>query len=93
MGAEAVRACRRLGEDVAADAEASLCNVALIPIDEAVLLAARRLDPTGLRTLDAIHLATAASLGSDLGALFTYDARLAEAARDAGIEVQAPREP
>lgn len=93
MGAEAARACRRLGEDVAADAEASLRNVALIPIDEAVLVAARRLDPTGLRTLHAIHLATAASLGSDLGALFTYDARLAEAARAAGLEVQAPSPP
>ena len=90
MGTEAVRACRRVGENVAADAEARLRDVALIPIDDAVLHAARRLDPTGLRTLDAIHLATAASLGADRGALFTYDARLAQAARDAGLVVQAP---
>ncbi|MDQ3721719.1 MAG: PIN domain-containing protein [Actinomycetota bacterium] len=90
LSTEAVRACRRLGERVAADAETSLDDVALIPVDGAVLAAAGRPEPTALRTLDAIHLATALSLGGDLGALFTYDARLAAAAHDAGLEVRAP---
>lgn len=43
-----------------------------------------------LRTLDAIHLATALRLGSDLDAVVTYDNRLAEAARTLGLPVAAP---
>jgi predicted nucleic acid-binding protein len=41
--------------------------------------------------LDAIHLATAQLLGSDLGPFVTYDDRLAQAARRAGVRVTAPR--
>lgn len=87
---EAVRAGRRLGEQVAASAEASLSDIALVPMDDTVLAIARRLDPSELRSLDAIHLATALSIGSDLGALFSYDDRLAAAALAAGLRVLAP---
>jgi len=90
LGVEAVRACRRLGDDVADSAEASLSDVALVPIDGAVLTIARRLDPSELRSLDAIHLATALSIGSDLGALFSYDDRLTVAAQAAGLSVLTP---
>jgi predicted nucleic acid-binding protein len=44
-----------------------------------------------LRSLDAIHLATARVLGPDLDGLATYDDRLAMAAKDAGIPVIDPR--
>lgn len=91
LGVEAVRACRRLDEEVAASVEASLSDIALIPMDDTVLRIARRLDPRDLRSLDAIHLATALSIGSDLGALFSYDDRLAAAAAAAGLHVVAPR--
>jgi predicted nucleic acid-binding protein len=90
LGVEAVRACRRLGEGVADSAEASLSNIALVPMDEAVLAVARRLDPSELRSLDAIHLATALSIGTDLGALFSYDDRLTAAAVAAGLRVLTP---
>ena len=43
-----------------------------------------------LRTLDAIHLATAVSLRDDLESLVTYDHRLAQATTDAGIAVLSP---
>jgi hypothetical protein len=43
-----------------------------------------------LRSLDAIHLATARLLGEELTALLTYDDRLAKAAEDAGIRVHTP---
>jgi hypothetical protein len=43
-----------------------------------------------LRTLDAIHLATAVSLGHELAGMVVYDRRLARAARDAGLTVWAP---
>jgi len=58
-------------------------------MDEAVLRAAAGLDPPDLLSLDAVHLATAASLRG-LGALCCYDRRLAAAARAAGIEVAQP---
>jgi predicted nucleic acid-binding protein len=45
-----------------------------------------------LRSLDAIHLATARVLGPDLDGLATYDDRLAAAAKDAGIPVVDPRD-
>jgi len=63
-----VRACRRLGEQVAASAQASLSDIALVPMDDIVLAIARGLDPTELRSLGAIHLATALSISRDLGA-------------------------
>jgi predicted nucleic acid-binding protein len=53
--------------------------------------AAGMLDPPGLRTLDALHLASAASLGPELAGLVTYDERMAEAAATAGISVISPR--
>ena len=45
-----------------------------------------------LRSLDAIHLATARIFGPDLDALVTYDNRLATAASDAGLMIVAPRD-
>lgn len=52
--------------------------------DEAARLAGR------LRSLDAIHVATAALLGDDLTSLVTYDQRMADAARGAGLPVAMP---
>ncbi len=43
-----------------------------------------------VRSLDAIHLATALALGRDLGVLVTYDERMTRAARELAIEVAAP---
>jgi predicted nucleic acid-binding protein len=59
-------------------------------VDAGVLRQAAALEPAELRTLDALHLASAMSLGDDLDVLVAYDARLATAAADAGIEVVAP---
>lgn len=86
---EVVRAIRRAGARVSR-AEEILEGIALIPIDEGILRGAAELSPRALRALDAIHLATAVSLGSDVAALVTYDARLASAASAAGLEVRAP---
>ena len=89
---EVARAVRRAGipgVDLPR-AEAVLDALALLRIDEAVLDAAGLMDPPDLRSLDAIHLASALSLGEALGALVTYDAQLASAARTSGLEVLAP---
>lgn len=87
---ESVRACARYGPEFADRALAGLADLALIPLDDAILLAAAALDPPGLRSLDAVHLATALSLGDRLGALVCYDERLLDAARAAGVTVAAP---
>ncbi len=91
LSVESVRACARYGTEYAVQAEAGLTQVGLLPIDANVLGLAARLKPSSLRSLDAIHLATALSLGPDLGVLIAYDARLLDAARQHGIAVAEPR--
>ena len=56
----------------------------------ALFEAAGRLDPSILRTLDAIHVAAALGLGDDLEGIVTYDERLAREAEQNGITVTAP---
>ena len=58
-----------------------LDGVALLAVDQDVLERAARLAPKELRTLDAIHIASALSLGADLLAFVTYDDRQRDAAR------------
>lgn len=87
---EAERACARHGEQWVARARTGLGGYALLPLDGGVLTAAAALRPSALRTLDAIHLATALSLGRRLGVLFSYDERLCAAASAAGVPVARP---
>jgi predicted nucleic acid-binding protein len=68
-----------------------LAEIDLIRISDRVLTMAGALLPASLRSLDAIHLATAMQLGKRLGRIVTYDERLAAAARDAGLPVAAPK--
>jgi predicted nucleic acid-binding protein len=65
-------------------------HVALLPVEMATAEHAARLGPTRVRALDAIHLAAALALAPDLEAIVTYDVRLADAAREQGVEVAAP---
>ena len=90
LRAEALRAVRHLGPDALAIAREGLRRVDLIAIDDRILDAAGILEPRMLRTLDAIHLATAMALGPELDAFVTYDVRLAEAGRAIGLPVIAP---
>jgi predicted nucleic acid-binding protein len=88
---EAVRALRRSGHDGRLGAARRLFRaMRLVRIDEPLLDRAGDLDPCDLRSLDAIHLATALAIGPDLGVLLTYDERLGDAARRQGIVVQSP---
>jgi uncharacterized protein len=63
-------------------------GLGIAPITTVVIEFARTLEPSGLRSLDAIHLATAVALGAH--ELWTYDIRLAEAAERAAIPVRSP---
>ncbi|MCF4122925.1 type II toxin-antitoxin system VapC family toxin [Antribacter sp. KLBMP9083] len=46
-----------------------------------------------IRSLDAIHIATAAALGDDLVAVVTYDKQMVRAAEHLGVPVVSPGEP
>lgn len=67
-----------------------LGSLAEVPLSNRVRVVATTLAPPELRTLDAIHLASALELGIDLGGLLSYDARLAAAAAGHGVTVIAP---
>jgi predicted nucleic acid-binding protein len=90
---EVPRALRRagFGRSERRRADEIISRVALIDLDKPILSVAASVDPPALRTLDAIHLATAMALGEDLSGLVTYDARLSAAARRANLAVFAPR--
>jgi predicted nucleic acid-binding protein len=88
---ETVRALRRAGYDShVGPARRLLKTIRLIRLDEPLLDRAGELDPREMRSLDAIHLGAALSVGSDLGVLVTYDEHLAVAARNSGISVASP---
>ncbi len=69
---------------------ALLDSVSFVVADVTVSDDAGILRPPELRSLGAIHLATARTLGTNLGALVTYDQRLAGAAAWYGMPVVSP---
>jgi hypothetical protein len=71
-------------------AESLWARLDLIAVSTRVLVEAADIEQPFLRTLDAIHLAAAASLRASLSAFVTYDKRLAAAAGELGLPVQAP---
>jgi predicted nucleic acid-binding protein len=87
---EVVRALLPLGPDAVQRGRQVLARVDLLRINDRVLDAAGLLVPPELRSLDAIHLASAEQLGSDLRAFVTYDERLATAAAGRGFRVVRP---
>jgi predicted nucleic acid-binding protein len=89
---EVARALRSLHRatlaEVADEVDAALSGVAEHPLVAEVIALARRVNPSVLRSLDAIHLASALLLDADL--VLTYDQRLAAACIDGGLAVAAP---
>ena len=72
------------------EAERNLAGITLVPVDQSVLERAGEPFPTPLKTLDAIHLATALLLNDDLGGgivLLTHDRQLGVAALACGLTV------
>src|ERR1700674_4834176 len=68
-----------------------LASIDLIRLDDDLLERAAAIEPSTVRSPDAIHLATALGLGSDLADVVTYDARMSAAAQALGLIVVAPR--
>jgi uncharacterized protein len=90
---ELARVVNRLNpsRETRALAAAVLQRIALIAVDDPIITRAGEIGPATLPALDAIHLATALSIREDLAGLVTYDRRLADAARRAGLTVWSPR--
>lgn len=86
---EALRAADRLGLDRDA-VELVLDAVSLVLPAATTFHGASTIQPPELRSLDALHLATAVELGADLEAVVSYDARLIAGARAAGLPVVTP---
>ncbi len=74
----------------AAHLEAVLRSIETFELDATTAHIAGAVAPAALRTLDAIHLATALRLAPGLDAFVTYDDRLAAAARAIGLPVVRP---
>lgn len=78
-GAAGVTRARRLLE-----------RVGLLRLDDDLLDAAGAMAGPALRSLDAIHLAAAATLGDALAEVITYDVRMSQAATQLGLPVATP---
>ncbi len=88
---ETSRALRHSGHGhLLGDARRLMESLYLVRMDEPLLDRAGDLPPARMRSLDAVHLAAALTLGPDLGVVFTYDVRLREAAAGQGLSVEAP---
>ncbi len=88
---EALRAARRHSPAALLQTRALLEAMTLMVVTANVCERGAELDPIILRSLDALHLASALTLGDDLQAVVTYDDRLAQACAAHGVPIIAPR--
>lgn len=87
---ELLRATRRVRPDLLGRARALLDHITLLDVSMDVCERAGLLDPDGMRSLDAIHLASALTLIDELEGVVAYDVRLRAAAVAVGLTVIAP---
>jgi predicted nucleic acid-binding protein len=89
---EVHRALRRTRQPRSAHARADavLATIGLIRLDPPVLSRAAQFASPEMRSLDAIHVAAALTIGDDPEAFITYDARQAKAAAAEGLNVLQP---
>jgi predicted nucleic acid-binding protein len=87
---EVLRALLPGGESAVAAGRRVLERVDLVRVNDRILNLAGSLLPVELRSLDAIHLATARRLGAELSEIVTYDERMVAAARSMGLKTATP---
>jgi uncharacterized protein len=87
---EVARALMPSGPEAVTRGEDVLRRIQLLRVSDRVLREAGRMEPADLRSLDAIHLASARHIGPSVKQIVTYDERMAEAARASGWSVAAP---
>ena len=89
-GTEVLRALLPAGAEAVARGRIVLQRLDLIRVNDRILTAAGELHPPDLRSLDAIHLATALELGPDVTVVVTYDERMTTTAKQLGIRTAHP---
>lgn len=87
---EVMRAVHGIGPDGVSRAWSVLRHLQIIALDDGLLDRAGLVEPTALRSLDAILLAAALSLGDHLSAVVTYDQRMMEGAAALGLPTASP---
>jgi predicted nucleic acid-binding protein len=87
---EVVCAVRRAAPELTAQAQNVVSQITVVEPTEAIRARAALLEPVTLRSLDALHLATALEIGDELDALVTYDGRMSAGAETLGLVVLAP---
>jgi uncharacterized protein len=87
---EVARALLPSGADAVARGEAALRRIQLLRVNDRVLREAGRMQPPELRSLDAIHLASAHEMGTSVRQMVTYDGRMAAVAKAGGFSVASP---
>ena len=88
---EVLRALLPAGDEAVARGRSVLQRLDLVRVNDRILNAAGVLRPPELRSLDAIHLATAQELGDELSSMVTYDVRMTAAAKQLGYKIAQPR--
>lgn len=84
-----MRAAARIGSDLELAGHV-LRGIEWIAAEEEVLTVAQGLEPFSVRSLDAIHVASAMLIGDELEALISYDRRMLLCARLAGLPTRSP---
>jgi len=87
---ELLRACRRHSPDAMARAREVIDSATLMSVTTDICIDAAGIDPAVVRSLDAVHIATALAIGDDLKGVVTYDQRMADGCRIYGLPVVAP---
>ena len=87
---ESFRALARYTPEAVSRLPAVLDQIDLIDLDPRIRILARAVQPVTVRSLDAIHLGTALYSRPGLTSFVTYDTRLLDAARTAGLQVYSP---
>jgi uncharacterized protein len=90
LAVEAIRAARRHSPEALTAVRERLTAVTLIRLSSDICDRAGHMDPRVMRSLDALHLATALALGSQMKSVVTYDARMVEACTLVGLEAISP---
>jgi predicted nucleic acid-binding protein len=88
---EVTRAVRKAKAQPTVGLDAVFGVLTVVEIQQEILRLASVLEPPELRSLDAIHLATALSIADELDGFVTYDRQLGRAASAAGLSVASPR--
>lgn len=87
---ESFRALARHAPDAVDRLPPVLDLIDLVEMSPDIRILAQKVKPATVRSLDAIHLATALSIRGQLTSFVTYDKRLAQSTENGGLAVDMP---